>query len=392
MSSFNLKNYQEKNINTKIKVFIEYLYEKYGVYDSEEFDNEYFCLFNDEDLIESLENYISKNHVTAQGTAQNYLTYITDFFKMLNDKHGIKNDTFTDVYLYNQLISKSKKVIYKLKETESKSAATDEQFEVLNSGISDFLDKLVINDIYDEITKIKNGDIKKVKIYNRFVSIISIKLIMKFALGNSTTISLVLESLDIENETISLNGFKLGLDKELVELFKIYLKIRDYILKLYSLNQSKLFIQIDGEPYIRDTPNRKNFPYYYSFFMIMDDTIHTRSAELFASRRILEMLNEGIDISTIAKLSDMSIEKCIALQRSSSNDDEINEKLQQFFYNDENIRKKIIIKKKGYLKCPFCGHEAKAISDEWILVQFENDDKKYLACRKCKGANGKQRI
>lgn len=392
MSSFNLKEYQQKNINTKKKVFIEYLYEKYGVSDSGEFDNEYFFLFNDEDLLESLKNYISKNHIKSQVTAQNYITYITDFFKMLNTKYHIKNDTFTDINLYNQLISKSKKIICKLKETESKNAASEEQFETLNSFISDFLDKLVISDIYDEITKVKDGNKKNIKIYNRFVSIIPIKLIMKFALGNLTTISLEVRNLDIENETISINGFKLGLDKELVELFKIYLKIRNYILKLYSLNESKLFIEHDGRPFIRNSPNRENFPYYSAFFKIMDDAIHTKSAELFAARRILEMFNGGIDISTIAKLSDMSIGKCIELQRSTIDNDEVDKKLQQFFYNDENIRKKIIIKKKGYLKCPFCGHEAKAISDEWILVQFKNSGKKYLACRKCKGANGKQFI
>lgn len=379
-------------MNPKIKAFIEYLYEKCGVSDTGEFDSEYFRLLNIEDLLQSLEYYISKGKVTGQGTAQNYIKNITDFFDMLKNDYDINNDIFTDVYMNNKFLAESKKIICKLKGTESKNAATDEQFETLNNGINDLLQNLKIDDIYDEITQLKNKEIKYVKKYSRFVSIIPVKLIMKFALGNSTTISLEVESIDIENEIINVNGFKLNLDKELVELFKTYLKIREYILKLYSLTESKLFVESNGRPFIRDSKKIKNFPYYSSFFKIMDDTIHTQAAELFAARRILEMLNEGIDISTISKLSDSSIETCVKLQRSNVNDDEANEKLQQFLYDDGNIGKKISINKKGYLKCPFCGREVKAISDEWILVQLEDNGKKYLSCRECKGINGKQVI
>lgn len=387
MSNFNLKEFENKNPNTKIKVFIEYLYEKYGVSaDNEEFDNEYFSLFNDDDLLESLEYYIAKNSITAQVTAQNYITYITDFFKMLSRNYDIKNDFFTDMKLYNQLISKSKKIISKLKLSESKDYATDEQYEMLNNGIDKFLNELVIGDIYDEILQYKNKKKKHIKLYNRFISTIAIKLIMKFALSNSTTICLKLDNLDMINNTLSINGFQLELDEELTEILKKYLKVREYILELYSIEESNLFIKHDGKSYIKNYKSNGKMPDYASFFMIMGDSIGTRSADLFSARRILEMLDNGIDISTVIKLSDKSIEKCIELQRNNS-EGEVNKKLHLLFDKGRLSKKKIITKKKGYLKCPFCDNEVKAISDEWVLVQFEDDSTKYLACRKCRGAN-----
>jgi len=387
VNNFNLIDFEKKNPNTKIKVFIEYLYEKYGVKaDSEEFDNEYFNLFNDNDLIESLEYYIAQYSITAQITAQNYITYIKDFFKMLSDDYGIKNDTFINIDLYSRLLLKSKKIISRLKLSESKDSATDEQYEELNNGINKFLNELVMDDIYDEIIQVKNKKKKNVKLYNRFISSIAIKLIMKFALSNSTTVNLKLDNLDIKNNIIRINGFKLELNKELIEILKKYLRVREYILNIYSIEESILFIRCNGKSYRKDYKSNKNASDNYSFFMIMNDLINTRSGDLFSSRRILEMLDKGVDISTIARLSDKSIGKCIELQKNN-NEDEVNEKLNLYFNEHEFNQKKIIIKKKGYLKCPFCGDEVKAISDEWVLIQFENDNTKYLACRKCRDTN-----
>ena len=62
-------------------------------------------------------------------------------------------------------------------------------------------------------------------------------------------------------------------------------------------------------------------------FKIMKDIIGTQSAELFAKRRILEMFDSGLNISTVAQLSEMSIEKCIELQNSNNKETDINSKL-----------------------------------------------------------------
>lgn len=391
MPNFNLKEFKKVNTNTKVRVFIEFLYERFAVSpDSEEFDNDYFSLFNDDDLIESLEYYIKKNSVTAQGTASNYITYITNFFKKLSDEYDIKNEFFVNIDQNNQLIAKSKEIISKLKKTESKDIATDEQYEDLISGIDDFLNNLNINDLYDEILNCKNRGNNYTKQYHRFMSIIPVKLVMKFALGNLKIISLEYSDLDMENNILRVNGFHLPLDEELIQLLKKYLRIREYILNLYSKQESKLFIKQNGEPYIKSTSDRENVPSYGSFFKIMKDIIKTESAEIFAARRILEMLDRGIDISTISRISEKSLNKCIELQKSNNKEEDVINKLNLFFNENTNIDKKIVRKKKGYIKCPFCSEDVNAISDEWILVQYANSDKKYLACRKCRGENEKR--
>lgn len=43
---------------------------------------------------------------------------------------------------------------------------------------------------------------------------------------------------------------------------------------------------------------------------------------------------------------------------------------------------------KGYMRCPFCGKFLEALSENWCLVQPLGDEKRYLACKRCEGANG----
>ncbi|WP_126981268.1 hypothetical protein [Acetobacterium bakii] len=385
MKDFNLEEYKNTKINKKIRAFIEYLYEKFGVSDDDgEFDNEYFSLLSVDDLIESLNYYIENYPVNAQITGDNYISFVTRFFKMLMDDYEIKNEIFMDIGLKNQFFIKAKKIISSLKETENKSCATDEQYEKLNEGINDFLrNNFSVDTIYDGIQNyndgFKAGAIKKPKNYYRFVSIIPIKLIMKFALGNSIVISLKLEDLDIENGVLTIDSaIRLPLDEELIGLLKMYLEIRKYVLSFCTAQESKLFIKYNGEPY----SNKE----YDVFFKIMKDCIGTQSADLFVIRRISELLDKGLDMFTIARLSDKSNEMCMKLLEDNNSNTMVNAKIEKIF-NDRTINEKFRVKKKGYLECPYCGNNVEAISEEWVLVQFKKDGKKHLACKKCRGEN-----
>lgn len=407
---FNLGEYEKGEYNTKIKVFIQYLYEKYGAYKgNKEFDNEYFLLLNEEDLIESLRYYIDKNNVTAKGTASNYVGYLCKFFDMLSKEYDIKNEIMENTYLRDRFVLKTKEVYSGLRESENKDIASDQDYEKLIEGINKFIAELNIDDAYLEIdeymSKRSMGKKMNVKIYNRFVSSVVIKLILKFGLNSSTTISLDINSINIEEKVICINDFRLHLGEELTLLFSEYLKLRSHILENVLLKESKLFIKISGDAYIKYKANNvkskvqenkvgKTNKDYTSFFKIMSDILNTYSLDKFITRRVLEIINGGVDIATVAKLSDNSIERCVQLQ-SDNNEHDMNRRLEIFFENKQTkverkiINKKTIDKKEGYLNCPFCGEITKGTSEEWILVQFEGDDNKYLSCSKCGGKSDK---
>ena len=40
------------------------------------------------------------------------------------------------------------------------------------------------------------------------------------------------------------------------------------------------------------------------------------------------------------------------------------------------------------IKCPFCGQMKEALADNWLLIQKEGYEQKYLACRECEGRDG----
>ena len=379
MPEFLLKEYKKEKNNAKMKVFIEFLYESIGENNSEEFEDYNFTLMNEDDLIDSLEYYISKNSVTSQGTATNYVANMTEFFKMLLENYNIKNEIFSDISRYNQFLAKTKLIINKLKRVTPKGIASDDQYESLVTGMDEYL-KRYINieqEMYIEISKDT-----RCRIYPRFVSIIAVQLKMKYAISNSKLVTLEIHDFDKYAEKLYVNDIPLHLDNELIVLFDIYLRVREYILKRYSIQESKLLIKHTGEPYTKESPDRKITPDNAILFIFVKDCINNYSGDLFSDRKVLEMLNTGINITTITKLSECSFEKCIQLLGAfKENEDENIEEINNYF------NKKTVIIKKGYFKCPCCGKVKRAISNEWVLVQYGNDTTKHLVCRGCKGKN-----
>jgi hypothetical protein len=389
MQTFNLEEYRKNKNNAKINIFSEYLYQKFEILDKNiAFDNNIFSLLNTSDLIESLEYYIAENHVTAQVTADNYISYIRELFDVLSKNYNIKNDVFFNKDLNDDFTLKTKEIISKLRKTENKDCADDDQYERLNIGIEKFLTTYNEQMIFEEIKKFKDDSNKTtMKNYNPFVSILPTKLVMKFGLKNITVSNIELQQINLETKHLYIKNFVLPLDNELLDLFSKYLRVREYVIKLYNSSETKLFIKHNAEPFVKSIPGRKDKPDYAGLFKIMENVIGNRSATSFAKRKILEMLNNGISISTISELTDLSNKGCIDLQDKNFKDDDVNQILNTFF----NPQTKNDISKKEYIKCPICGKEVRATSDNLVLAQFldKNDETKYLACKTCRGNNGK---
>lgn len=97
------------------------------------FPKGYFEIVNENDLIESLNYYIVKNHVTAQITANNYISSITIFYEKLYEKYGITNEIFLDSEMKKRFLKRTKEIITSLRKTESKDVALDEQMRLYES-------------------------------------------------------------------------------------------------------------------------------------------------------------------------------------------------------------------------------------------------------------------
>lgn len=383
MGTFSLHNFQETNTNTKKKVFVKWLFKTFGVDEgNEEFDNSDFSLLNENDLIDSLKDYIRVKSIGSQQTAKIYIGDITSFFDELANKYNIENEVFTNTYRKSKFVERTNEIISELKETESKDIASDEQYEKLNTIIDKYLSDHSNLDleISDEFEKYKITNTTYLSVYQYVISIIAFKFVMEFAFKDIVIISLNVKSIDIENKCIHINDVLLPLDDSLEKLLKTYLKIRNSILDFYSMQENLLFIKYTGEPYIQETPDRTNTSDYgtlFKFSVRNRKKIVDVTPETLASKRIVEMINSGIDISIISDFTKFPYKRCKKLQEKSNRKNEINEKLKQFFNNKE------IVTKKRYLKCPFCGDEVKASSDYWILFQNEGNKTKYLRCRKC---------
>ncbi|HHU71151.1 MAG TPA: hypothetical protein GXZ21_03845 [Clostridiales bacterium] len=385
MKEFSLAKYKKEHNETKVNKFINYLYETLGD-GTDDFDNEYFTLLSIDDLVESLKRYISSS-AKAQTTANNYVTYVSAFFDMLMRDYQIENPIFSNVKLKDEFLSRCKEIIVTLREVEPKDIMTEEQYENLNNGINNYIGKLGIGDIIDEVNRIYQGMQEGKELYTAnyhiFVSIIPVKLIDRFALSNLAVISLETSCLDLENRYINLNGLILPLNEELMGLLNTYIEIRKYILNLYNIDEKKFFIKPNGSPYITVSKERKNKTEYGAFFKIMDKTINHRSAERLAKKRALDLIDNGLDLFVVLKLLGGSQDNFIKLLDENTNIDMINEKISNFFLSESNNYNNSVYS----LTCPFCNNKHTATSNNWVIVQFSNRNEKFIVCKKCKGEN-----
>ena len=377
--NFDLKEYRQKTDKPKLKYFFEYLDKKIEYGDT--FNNMYFELLNQEDLLESLEYYI-ENASPARQSAQDYKRDVNNFLKMLNEEYGIRNEVVYDREIYRQYEESVRKIISKLKEQEIKGCITDEKYERLNETIDKFLDTPNLETLL--LQDIENNDSKSVY-YSKFVSILPVKLAMKYGIGNHTMAYLKINN--FQNNILKVNGFELVLDNEMIELFKIYMSLREAIVRKMKVVTDFLFIKADGSSFINVLPNGKEIVDAGGFFLIMKLPVGNFSLKSICYKRIIELVRRGINISFLSQLVEVTPRKILELMPG----DELEKKRfeNELLNTSKKITKKSFSIQKGNMKCPFCGNEKEAIAENWLLIQVGDEEKRYLACRDCEGQDGK---
>lgn len=369
MPTFNLKEYSENKSDAKKKVFVKFLYLLADLpIDSDDFDNEYLALLTEDELIKSLQFYISENGITSQQSARDYIAYLTTFFTNLSRINGIRNNIFCDIDLNAKFLERASIIVSKLKQTESRNAATDEQYEKLVEYLDEFLleHKHIESELFADVNKFKTTGKGHLIVYPRFVSVIAIKVLLRFALKDLAVVSLTINDLNIDNKTLCINGIYMPLGEELTRLFRQYLIVRKYVLEDSTSKEDKLFICYNGLPYLRPTIDRNSNSSYSMLFKMMNRAIKTVSTEIFTTRTVKNWLRDGMSVSLVSKITGFSSITCLKIQEEVDDENSSIEKLQQILEN------KVVVEKKKPFICPVCGNEARKADDDWTLIRFED--------------------
>ncbi|RPF48277.1 hypothetical protein EDD70_1092 [Hydrogenoanaerobacterium saccharovorans] len=381
MNTINILEYRksiEPNKATKIKVFTEFFCSEFTIKAQDDnIDVRHFQDMDIDFIIKSLGNYIVVNNVRAQNTADTYVKAVYELLEYISDKYGATNAIFTNMRKNKEFSDRTKEVTSQLRATISKDIATDDDYESLVNCVESFLqenDNIELK-LNEEIDLFISGERKNLRIFTSFLSILAAICVMVYALKYNVITELKSKDIDIIDRKIKINGISLPLNMELEQLLKIYMPIRTKLINFHRVNTDSLFIKYKtGQQLIKD-----DFSYTFQYIR---NNLNGFKSEEFSSRRILEMLDRGIDISSISQLTGFDIKRCAEIQANNSTTDILIE----FLSGKKDINSS------QFMSCPFCGTRKKANIENWIIVKFEGDDNKYVACKGCKGLANREHI
>lgn len=238
-----------RNYRSKLEIFYEFIYE----YEKAN-DNVLDVYLNGLDInkiFESIDFYISTRGIKAEYSVRLYTSVLAEFLKFLfSTKNVIRNDN-----LINSLQT-SKKMIdnsFFAKIDEYINKLLNEKilvFSVDNEPISDeeyiklveYCDeKLSIESISDLINyKNYNGQ------YSIYISSLMLKFILAFGFKVGVLYELNVDSINLNNNMFSFNGYTVYLPNKLSEQVRIYLGIRKTVITQNNSSVENLFVNYDG--------------------------------------------------------------------------------------------------------------------------------------------------
>lgn len=368
-----IDNLENKNDTPKVKFFLACLKEDFGdgIFDS----LAVFGTLGKDDLLKCFERYVIESP-SKQAAGDFRRTMLALCEKACVD-YGLENvflKNAMEIHDFNETV---KAWIELLEEPQSRECMSFEDYETLDLEIQNLFDTYNLEDKINDSIEIKNY---KPNYYGRLVSAIALKLIQKFGLDNKVVPNLKLSDLKMESRIIEVNGFQLPMNEEIVSYMELYLKYRKQVAKEDS--NDILFIKKSGAPYI----DKHGKPDSGQLFILMDNALgHTTTTGL-RYRTIINLVSKGANINLLSQLTGVKKETIAEICIDEK------ENLENLFRDIESINTRIQIPgKKGQLRCPFCGNYKDAISENWILIQVVGEDKKYIACRDCRGLDGKYR-
>ena len=326
-------------------------------------------------LLQSFGRYISES--PSKQAAGDYRRTMLNLCEAVCKDFDLKSEFLESATETNNFTETVKEWIELLEEPRSRECISFEEYEALDSEIQD------VFSIYDLENQIINSiEIRNYKpnYYGRLVSAIALKLIQKYGLDNKTISNLRMDDLNMEERIILANGFRLPINEELLSCVELYLKFRDLVVTKAKIETNFLFIKKNATPYLDKNGN----PDSGQLFLLMENALHHTITTSLRYKTIINLVSKGANINLLSQLTGV---KSGTIAEMCSDDKKNLENLLGGI-NGTNlwIQKPI---KKGYMRCPFCGNYKDADSENWILIQVAGEDKKHLACRECRGQDGK---
>ena len=190
---FNLNEYKRKvesleieNYPSKFNAFYEYLYRHFynGTMDAE-FDNNNFIKLTEDDLLQSLKDYIDNDRVKSQSAGNTYGTMLIIFFDTLRKEYEIINPIFQNRDRINTFREKTREITSELKSPENRGEITEEDYNELQKIISDNINRFDEKVLLEYVNKRFRGELLQAHRYNTFVSTIASLIILKFGIQNT---------------------------------------------------------------------------------------------------------------------------------------------------------------------------------------------------------------
>lgn len=381
---FNLQEYMSGELDPKLRYFLEYLEMNFSKEIQD--DDKFLETLNEDDFLNAFRDYIEKASPARQ-TAQTYIRNVRKFFEMLHDEYGIRNPVIYDNEVNIKFEKMKSAVILELREQENKECISDKDFEKLNAEMDKFLRTPDLEEkMIREIENHYSGVSQQNKFYSRFVSIVPTQLAIKYGLSNKALVNLKVDDLDMENGILQVNGFQLPLSKTLMDIVKLYCRMRMLIIDLSKSDIKDLFIKIDASSFVSESTGT---PDYSSLFFFMKKCINTSACKQLSYKRIIELVDKGADIKSLSELVDVTPDTIRSICDVDS------ERTKTTLVNiiteqpNEDIKKENA--SKGNMRCVYCGKIHTVDATNWLLIQTDDSDCKYLACRECRGKDGKYR-
>ena len=368
-----IENLENKNDTPKVRFFLMCLKENFGdgIFDS----LAVFGKLDKNDLLKCFERYVVES--PSKQAAGDFRRTMLALCEKICVDYRLENDFLKNAKEINDFNETVKVWIELLEEPQSRECMSSADYKILDTEIQALFDTYNLEDKINDSITIKNY---KPNYYGRLVSAIALKLIQKFGLDNKVVPNLKISDLNMQDRIINVNGFQLPMNEEIVSCMKLYLKYREQIVN-EDLTDI-LFIKKNGTPYT----DKNGKPDSGQLFLLMDKALgHTTTTGL-RYKTIINLVSKGANINLLSGLTGVKKETiaeiCI----------EEKENLEDLFRDTDNANTRIQkLGKKGLIRCPFCGNYEDAISENWILIQVAGEDTKHIACRKCRGLDGKYR-